>query len=211
MVSIWGGPSIPGTSYVYGHHAWGEFDGTFGQFGFARGGMGSIAKALANSAEEHGVEIKLETPVDKVSGRGRRRGRRRHHRGRGVPRPDGRLQRRPAALAADPASTRTISTPTSAVAVEGIDMRGSMARIHLLIDELPQYLPFDTPELGPQHHGHQMLGASTENYEKAWEAQRQGNFPDEWVIEAVIQSATDATLAKPGLAHDDARRPAAAL
>ena len=40
MVSIWGGPSTPGTSYVYGHHAWGEFDGTFGQFGFARGGMG---------------------------------------------------------------------------------------------------------------------------------------------------------------------------
>ena len=77
-------------------------------------------------------------------------------------------------------------------------MRGSMARIHLLIDELPQYLPFDTPELGPQHHGHQMLGASIENYEKAWEAQRLGKFPDEWVIEAVIQSATDSTLTKPG-------------
>lgn len=77
-------------------------------------------------------------------------------------------------------------------------MRGSMARIHLLIDQLPQYLPFDDAELGPQHHGHQMLGASVENFEKAWEAQRRGRFPDEWVIEAVIQSATDPTLAEPG-------------
>ena len=34
-------------------------------------------------------------------------------------------------------------------AVEGIDMRGSMARIHLLIDELPQYLPFESAGSAP--------------------------------------------------------------
>jgi phytoene dehydrogenase-like protein len=198
MVSIWGGPSLPGTSYVYGHHAWGEFNGTFGQFGFARGGMGSIAKALANSAEEHGVEIKLETPVDKVLVE--------NGAAVGVVTAAGEEYRAPlVASNADP--QRSLLTlvdekdldPDFRTRVEGIDMRGSMARIHLLLDELPQYLPFDTPELGPQHHGHQMLGASTENYEKAWEAQRQGKFPDEWVIEAVIQSATDSTLTKPEL------------
>ena len=89
--------------------------------------------------------------------------------------------------------------PDFRTAVEEIDTRGSMARIHLLIDELPQYLPFDSPAVGPQHHGHQLLGPSVESYEKAWEAQRLGKFPDEWVIEAVIQSATDDTLTKPGL------------
>jgi phytoene dehydrogenase-like protein len=82
-------------------------------------------------------------------------------------------------------------------AVEGIDQRGSMARIHLLIDELPAYLGFDATE-GPQHRGHQLLGASVENYERAWEAQRRGLFPDEYVIEAVIQSTHDRTLAPPG-------------
>ena len=25
MVSTWGGPSMPGTSYVYGYHAQGEY------------------------------------------------------------------------------------------------------------------------------------------------------------------------------------------
>jgi phytoene dehydrogenase-like protein len=197
MVSIWGGPSTPGTSYVYGHHAWGEFNGTFGQFGFARGGMGSIAAALAASAEAHGVEIRLETPVANVIVE--------NGVAVGVATVAGDEFRAPAVLSnADP--QRSLLTlvdekeldPEFRTAVEEIDMRGSMARIHLLIDELPQYLPFDSPAAGPQHHGHQMLGASTENYEKAWEAQRLGKFPDEWVIEAVIQSVTDPTLTKPG-------------
>ena len=48
MVSIWGGPSTPGTSYVYGHHSWGEFNGEFGQYGFVKGGMGGITEALAS-------------------------------------------------------------------------------------------------------------------------------------------------------------------
>ena len=83
-------------------------------------------------------------------------------------------------------------------AVREIDQRGSMARIHLLIDELPAYLPFDGPAAGPQHHGHQLLGAAVENFELAWEAQRKGQLPTEHVIEAVIQSVTDPTLAPPG-------------
>jgi phytoene dehydrogenase-like protein len=82
--------------------------------------------------------------------------------------------------------------------VESIDQRGSMARVHLLIDELPQYLGFDSTSEGPQHRGHQMLGASTANFEKAWEAERRGTLPDEYVIEAIIQSTTDPTLAAPG-------------
>lgn len=73
-----------------------------------------------------------------------------------------------------------------------------MARIHLLIDELPRYLGFDSAEPGPQHHGHQLLGASRELFEAAAVAQREGTFPEHYVIEAVIQSVTDPGLAPPG-------------
>jgi phytoene dehydrogenase-like protein len=197
MVSMWGGPSTPGTSYVYGHHAIGEFDGAFGQFGYAKGGMGSIATALAASAEAHGVEIKISTPVARVIVEGGV--------AVGVATEAGDEYRAPVVVSnADPQrSLLTLLDPGELDdefrrSVERIDMRGSIGRIHLLIDELPQYLPFDSPELGPQHHGHQMLGASVENLEKLWEAEREGRFPDEWVIEAVIQSATDPTLTKPG-------------
>jgi phytoene dehydrogenase-like protein len=197
MVSTWGGPSTPGTSYIYGHHAIGEFNGTFGQFGFAKGGMGSISSALANSARAHGVEIKLSAPVARViveSGVAV-----------GVVTESGDEYRAGVVVSnADPHRSLLELLDANELdddfraAVEGIDMRGSMGRVHLLIDELPQYLPFDSPELGPQHHGHQMLGASVENLEKLWDAERRGRFPDEWVIEAVIQSATDPTLTEPG-------------
>jgi phytoene dehydrogenase-like protein len=197
MVSIWGGPSTPGTSYVWGHHSWGEFEGQFGQFGFARGGMGAITQAMAASAEHHGAEIRLSTPVQRVIVEGGR--------AVGVRLADGQELRAARVLSnADPQrSLLELLGPADLpepvrTAVADVDLRGSMARIHLLIDELPQYLGFDSPAEGPQHHGHQLLGASIDAYEEAWAAQQEGRFPDRFVIEAVIQSVTDPTLAPPG-------------
>ena len=197
MVSIWGGPSTPGTSYVWGHHSWGEFEGQFGQFGFARGGMGAITRAMAASAEHHGAEIRLATPVERVLVEGGR--------AVGVRLADGQELRATRVLSnADPQRSllellgpQDLPEPVR-TAVADVDMRGSMARIHLLIDELPQYLGFDSPAEGPQHHGHQLLGASIDAYEEAWAAQQEGRFPETFVIEAVIQSVTDPSLAPSG-------------
>jgi phytoene dehydrogenase-like protein len=197
MISIWGGPSTPGTAYVYGHHAWGEFKGQFGQFGFARGGMGAISESLARSAKAHGCEIRLESPVDHVLVDGGA--------ARGVVLADGTSIEAGVVISnADPKRSLLkfvepgALDPSFVKSVESIDQRGSMARIHLLIDELPHYLPFESAAEGPQHRGHQMLGASVENYEKAWEAERRGELPDDYVIEAVIQSTHDDSLAPAG-------------
>jgi phytoene dehydrogenase-like protein len=196
MVSIWGGPSTPGTSYVYGHHSWGEFNGHFGQYGFVKGGMGGITLALANAARHHGATIRTEAPVAKVVVEGGRV--------RGVLLESGE-EIRAATVVSNADPKRSLLKLVDAAhldsdfraAVEEIDQRGSMARIHLLIDELPAYLGFSAEE-GLQHHGHQLLGASIENFEATWEAQRRGVVPDHYVIEAVIQSTTDPTLAPPG-------------
>ncbi|MBX6343323.1 MAG: NAD(P)/FAD-dependent oxidoreductase, partial [Thermomicrobiaceae bacterium] len=51
------GPREPGTAYVKFHHLLGQIDGKPGVWGFVRGGMGSIATALAGSCRDHGVEI----------------------------------------------------------------------------------------------------------------------------------------------------------
>jgi phytoene dehydrogenase-like protein len=197
MISIWGGPSTPGTAYVYGHHAWGEFKGQFGQFGFVRGGMGGITRALAASAEASGAEIRTSSPVARLLVR--------DGAVQGVALEDGEEITAPLVVSnADPKRSllqlvdRDVLESGFATRVEAIDQRGSMARIHLLIDELPAYIGTDGPRQGPQHRGHQLLGASVENFESAWEAERRGMFPDEYVIEAVIQSTTDETLAPPG-------------
>jgi phytoene dehydrogenase-like protein len=197
MVSIWGGPSTPGTAYTYGHHSWGEFEGQFGQWGFVRGGMGGISQALATAARHHGAEIRLGAPVASVRVDGGEVA--------GVTLRGGERIDAPLVLSnADPKrSLLELLAPDELPAqlrrrVERIDMRGSMARVHLLVDQLPAYLGFDGSAEGPQHHGHQLLGATVENFELAWEAQRRRELPSEFVIEAVIQSTTDPSLSTPG-------------
>jgi phytoene dehydrogenase-like protein len=201
MISIWGGPSTPGTGYVYGHHSVGEFKGTLGQWGFVKGGMGGITQALARSAEAHGAEIRLNAPVREVSLDGGRSGRQ----ATGVVLESGEtISARTVVSNADPQRSMLKLLPAGTVdpkltaKLENYDARGSMARIHLLIDELPDYIGFPAGEFGPQHQAQAILGASIENFERAWEAERRGEFPDDFVIEAVIQSTHDDTLAPAG-------------
>ncbi len=136
MVSVWGGPSTPGTAYTWGHHSWGEFNGHFGQFGFVRGGMGGISEALANGARHHGAEIRVGAPVARVLVEGGA--------ARGVALESGEeIAAATVVSNADPKrSLLRLVEPSQLdddfrTAVEAIDQRGSMARIHLLIDELP--------------------------------------------------------------------------
>jgi len=197
MISVWGGPSTPGTGYVYGHHSVGEFKGTLGQWGFVKGGMGGITQAMARSAEAHGAEIRLNSPVQQVV----------VERGQasGVKLANGEIiSARTVISNADPQRSMLQLLPAGAVdaklvaKLEDYDARGSMARIHLLIDELPDYIGFPAGEFGPQHQAQAIMGASIENFERAWEAERRGEIPDDFVIEAVIQSTHDDTLAPKG-------------
>ena len=197
MISVWGGPSTPGTGYVYGHHSVGEFKGTLGQWGFVKGGMGGITQAMARSAEAHGTEIRLNSPVRAVVvDRGR---------ASGVELASGEvISARTVISNADPQRSMLQLLPAGAIdakltaKLEDYDARGSMARIHLLIDELPDYIGFPAGEFGPQHQAQAIMGASIENFERAWEAERRGEIPDDFVIEAVIQSTHDSSLAPAG-------------
>jgi phytoene dehydrogenase-like protein len=66
VVGNFAGVSTPGSAYVLLHHVFGEVNGKLGAWGHAVGGMGSITRAMAAACVEQGVEISLETPVDKV-------------------------------------------------------------------------------------------------------------------------------------------------
>jgi phytoene dehydrogenase-like protein len=197
MVSTWGGPSTPGTSYVYGYHAQGEFDGVLGRWAVPVGGMGAITRALANGAVAHGAVIRTAAPVASVLVQGGE--------AVGVVLTSGEeFEAKLVISGADPKRSLTKFLDQKMLpdrvrkAAEAIDQRGSMARIHLLIDELPRYIGFDRATVGPEHLGHTILGGTAELYEKAWEAQRRGIFADEYVIEALIHSVTDSSVAPEG-------------
>jgi len=197
IVSIWGGPSTPGTGYLFGYHASGEFEGTFGRWAFPKGGMGSITAALEAGARAHGVDVLTAAPVAEIVIEGGQ--------AKGVLLEDGRKFTARAVMSnADPKRTLSKLVPAKALSadlrkkVDNIDVRGSMARLHLLIDELPQYIGFPSAELGPQHKGHAILGGSEERFEDAYAAMLRGEFPEHFPIEAIIQSVTDDSLTPKG-------------
>jgi phytoene dehydrogenase-like protein len=66
VVGNFAGVSTPGSAYVLLHHVFGEVNGKMGAWGHSVGGMGAITTAMAAACAEYGVEISLESPVDKV-------------------------------------------------------------------------------------------------------------------------------------------------
>lgn len=197
IVSIWGGPSTPGTAYLFGYHASGEFEGTFGRWAFPKGGMGSITASLERGARAFGAEMLTGAPVAEILVE--------NGAAVGVRLGDGRIFRARVVVSnADPKRTLGKLIPKNALSsefrrkVDGIDVRGSMARLHLHLDKLPHYIGFEDASLGPQHRGHAILGGSEERFEDAYTAMLRGVFPDQFPIEAIIQSATDESLTEPG-------------
>lgn len=196
MVSVWGGPRTPGWSYVYGHHAVGEYAGHMGQFAFPRGGMGAIADALATRARARGVEILTSAAVSGVVTR----------RGRvtGVRLADGRdVEAAVVVSNADPRRTlvdlvdATDLPDEYRAAASRFDERGSMARVFLALDALPDFVGLPAGE-GPQHRGLTLLGAEVEAFERVWDAQRYGRIPEDFPVEFIIQSVHDDTMAPTG-------------
>jgi phytoene dehydrogenase-like protein len=196
MVSTWGGPQTPTTAHVYGYHAYGQFENVFGRWGIPVGGMGSITKALRRGAEEFGATVRTGAAVDEIVVKSGRVA--------GVRLKGGEIIEADIVLSnAAPSVALGKLVPKGAVnddlrqAAQSIDVRGSMARIHVLVDELPHYNGFG-PGLGPQHYGHTILNATQDNYEAAADAQKRGEFPDDFVIEGLIHSVTDPSVCKPG-------------
>ena len=198
MVSTWGGPRTPGTAYVYGYHAQGEFEGHFGRYGLPDGGMGAISRALQNGLEAHGGAVRTGAPVARVLVE--------DGVARGVALEPGEIVSADIVVSnADPIRSLVGLLPEGALpadmraAASDIPTCGSMGRIHLLIDELPDYVGFPAGEQGPQHEGLVILGPTPALYEKAWQAQQRGAFPDDYVMEALIPSVTHPSLCEPGL------------
>ena len=66
VVGHYASPYFPGSAYVLLHHALGEVNGKRGTWGHAIGGMGSITAAMAREAAALGVTIRRESPVSRV-------------------------------------------------------------------------------------------------------------------------------------------------
>jgi phytoene dehydrogenase-like protein len=66
IVGNYASPYTPGSAYVLLHHVFGEVNGKKGAWGHAIGGMGAITQAMARSAASRGVNIRVSSPVREV-------------------------------------------------------------------------------------------------------------------------------------------------
>jgi phytoene dehydrogenase-like protein len=186
-------PRAPGTAYVMAHHLLGGVGGIDGTWGYVRGGMGSVAGAIADAAREAGAELRVDAPVAEILP------------GEGIRLENGSVLAARAVLSnADP--KRTFLTLVSddgiddelRAGVEAIESPGSVIKVNLALDELPEYIVAPGRDVGPQHRGTVEICPSVDYLERAWSAASDGRVAPEPFMEVFCSTAVDDSLAPPG-------------
>jgi len=197
IVGTYASPFDPGTAYVLLHHAFGEVNGKKGAWGHAIGGMGAITQAMAKAAIEHGAEIEIQADVNEVLIE--------RNKVVGVTLQDGRVVRG-RALAAN-LNLKLLYTrlvPSSSLPLEFLTrmkafkcISGSF-RMNVALSKLPSFtvLPGTIAQV---HHGAGIIiGPSLAYMDRAYRDAKETGWSREPVIEMVIPSTFDSTLAPPG-------------
>jgi phytoene dehydrogenase-like protein len=197
IVGNYASPYAPGTAYVLLHHAFGEVNGKKRLWGHAIGGMGAITQAMARSAAGYGVEIETDAPVREVL----------IEKGRavGVVLEDGRLVRAAAVAAnVNPKLLYTAMIPPSVLEpaflrrMQGWRCASGTFRINVALSQLPSFTALPGRDCGDHHTAGIILGPSLGYMDRAYCDARTLGWSREPVIEMVIPSTLDDTLAPAG-------------
>jgi len=191
------GPYSEGSGLVLLYHLMGEHDGEFGAWAFHKQGNGGFTKVLARAAESFGVEIKLESAVDRVITDGGR--------AVGVALADGSEYQAPIVVSAlDPRRTflelvDPRELPTDLVdSIRRFRFQGTSAKVNFALDDIPRY-----PALGDrtdQYRGFTNIGPSMEYLERAFDDAKYGSFSKRPYLDCAIQSQVDPDMAPAGKA-----------
>jgi len=201
IVGNFASPYTPGSAYVLLHHVFGEVNGKPGAWGHAIGGMGAISDAIAAEARARGVAIRLDAPVEQVlvdNGRAA-----------GVALADGTRLRAPRIVAGiNPKLlyTRLMDPndldPETLGRFERYRCGSGTFRMNVALSELPDFRAAPGTRLQPHHASGILMGHSLAYFERAYFDAKSREHNPGWarepVVELVISSALDDTLAPPG-------------
>ncbi len=198
VIGTMAGPHTPGTAYVMAHHYMGGLFEGAGVWGYVKGGMGSVTAALARSAENAGAVIRVQAEVAGIKTRSGRAA--------GVELTGGAVIECGAVFSnADPKRTflglvdRGDLPQDFVREVENIRTDGSVMKINCALSELPDYLALPGVAPGPQHAGTVDICPSLDYLEAAFQDAQAGEPSRSPFMEVYIQSATDGSLAPPGM------------
>jgi phytoene dehydrogenase-like protein len=197
IVGTYASPYTPGTAYVLLHHSFGEVNGRKGQWGHAVGGMGAISESMGRAAAAQGAEIRVSSPVKEVlieKGRAA-----------GVVTEAGEIFRAPIVAAnVNPKLLYRDLVPADTLPAnfrERIDKYrcgSGTFRMNVALAELPDFSALPGRDLGEHHTAGIILAPSLRYMEEAYFDARRHGWSKRPIVEMVIASTLDPTLAPRG-------------
>ena len=195
IVGNYASPYAPGTAYVLLHHVFGESNGVKGAWGHAIGGMGAITQAMARAAREAGAEIRTDAAVDKVVVE--------HGRAVGVALAGGEVLRGSAIVAnvnpkllyerlLDPAEV----PPATRERMANWRCGSGTFRMNVALSRLPEFSVL--PGQGDHLTAGIIIAPSLDYMDQAYVDARRHGWSREPVVEMLIPSTLDDSLAPPG-------------
>ena len=194
IVGNFASPHSPGTAYVLLHHLFGEAAGVPGAWGHAIGGMGSITQAMARACREAGVDIVLNTPVEEVIVNGGRAA--------GVVAGGKAWTAKSVVAGVNPKLLFDRLVPAGAVEpdvaarMHGWKCESATFRMNVALSELPKFTVL--PKKGDHLTAGIIMAPSMGYMEEAWRDALNSGWSKKPVVEMVISSTMDPSLAPRG-------------
>lgn len=197
IVGHFASPYTPGSAYVLLHHVIGEVNGNRGAWGHAIGGMGAITQAMRKEAERRGVEITAGCEVAQVCVdlRG----------AQGVQLADGRIvESRCVVSGVNPKLLYTHLVPRHALddeflhRIRNYKCASGTFRMNVALNELPNFSCAPGLNVQAHHQSGIIIAPSLQYMEQAYFDARTHGCSRKPVVEILIPSTVDNTLAPPG-------------
>jgi len=193
VVGNFASPYTPGSAYVLLHHVFGEVNGKRGVWGHAIGGMGAITQAMRKEAEARGVRIETGHGVARITVAGGRAS--------GVVLDDGReIAARCVVSNAHPRRLLEFLPGAQGEWREAFghyQSESATFRMNVALSELPDFAGLGT-HAQPHHSSGIIMAPSLAFMERAFETARADGWSREPIVEMLIPSTVDTTLAPPG-------------
>ena len=189
------GPRSPGTAYVLLHHYMGDIDDTVGAWGFARGGMGAVSGALAQSFQASGGTIRTDADVVQITVR--------NGRASGVALASGEEIEAGIVVSNLDVKRTFLKTmneqdlPSDFVqAVRNFKIRGSSGKLNIALDGLPDFPAI--PKDSPCNRGDMHITDTIEMMERAYDDWKDGFWSRAPYVDMLLPSLIDPTMAPEG-------------
>jgi phytoene dehydrogenase-like protein len=197
IVGNYASPYSPGSAYVLLHHAFGGVNGKKGAWGHAIGGMGAISNAIAKSAAAHGARIRSNAPVRELL----------IERGRvtGAVTDNGEVVRARAVVSNLNPKLLYLRLIDPALLPAGFRERierwrcgSGTFRMNVALSELPDFTCLPGKTRAPHHTAGIIIAPSLSYMERAYFDARTLGWSRRPIVELVIPSTLDDTLAPKG-------------